>query len=448
MRKYILSISALFIILLSSIAQDSPWTLEECINYAMENNILIKQTELNTQYNENTLSQSKLNRLPNLNVSSSYNISFGRSLDYSSYEYVDERTNNAYAGIASDANLFNGFQQKNTIEKNKFNLLASIENTSKIKNDISLNIAAAFLQILFSQELLNVAKNQLEITTQQVERTQKLVDAGKLAKGSALEIQAQYASEELNVINAENQLVMAYLNLQLMLDMQYDPEFQIVNPDLATPETSEMLDDVKDVYANAEQNMPQVKSSEYSLMAAEEDLEIAKGALYPSLGISANSGSRWSDHAVDLRPGADDVYTFGEQANDYFSVGIGLNLNIPIFNRMQVKTGIANARINIENSELELQSTKNELYRSILQSFVDASGALKKYNSTEKALISMEESFKYTEKKFEVGLVNTVDYNTSKNQLTVTQSELLQAKYDFIFKTKILNFYKGEPITL
>ena len=288
----------------------------------------------------------------------------------------------------------------------------------------------------------------MEITTQQVERTQKLVDAGKLAKGSALEIQAQYASEELNVINAENQLVMAYLNLQLMLDMQYDPEFQIVNPDLATPETSEMLDDVKDVYANAEQNMPQVKSSEYSLMAAEEDLEIAKGALYPSLGISANSGSRWSDHAVDLRPGADDVYTFGEQANDYFSVGIGLNLNIPIFNRMQVKTGIANARINIENSELELQSTKNELYRSILQSFVDASGALKKYNSTEKALISMEESFKYTEKKFEVGLVNTVDYNTSKNQLTVTQSELLQAKYDFIFKTKILNFYKGEPITL
>lgn len=448
MRKYILTISVLLFTVLYTFGQDAAWSLEDCISYAMENNIMIKQTELNTQYNENTLVQSKVNRLPNLNASSSYNISFGRSLDYSSYEYVDERTNNAYAGVASDANLFSGFQQKNTIEKNEFNLMASIQNTEKIKNDISLNIAAAFLQILFSQELESVARNQLDITAQQVERTQKMVDAGKVAMGSALEIQAQYAAEELNLVNAENQLVMAYLNLQLMLDLQYDPEFLIVNPDLASPETSAMLDNVNDVYNTAEQNMPQIKSSEYSLMAAKEDLEIAKGGLYPRLGISANSGSRWSDQAVDLRPGADADYTFGEQLNDYFNVGVGLNLNIPIFNRYQVKTQIANAKINIENSELELQSTKNDLYRSIQQAYVDATGALKKYNSSEKALISMEESFKYTEKKYEVGLVNTVDYNTSKNQLTMTQSELLQSKYDFIFKTKILNFYKGEPITL
>ncbi|MFC2129309.1 TolC family protein [Bacteroidota bacterium] len=448
MRKYILTISVLFSMVLCTFGQDSAWSLEDCISYAMENNIMIKQTQLNSSYNENILSQSKINRLPNLNASSSYDISFGRSLDYTTYEYIDERTNNVFAGLTSNATLFNGFQQKNTIEKNEFNLMASIQNTEKIKNDISLNIAAAFLQILFSQELENVARNQLDITAQQVERTQKMVDAGKVAMGNALEIQAQYAAEELNLVNAENQLIMAYLNLQLMLDLQYDPEFQIVNPDLASPETSMILGNVEEVFASAEQIMPQVKSSEYSLKAAEEDLAIAKGGLYPNLGISANSYTRYSDQAIDYRPDADGSYTFAEQFDDNLSLGLGLDLRIPIFNRNQVKTQIANARINIENSELELQSTKNDLYRSIQQAYVDATGALKKYNSSEKALISMEESFKYTEKKFEVGLVNTVDYNTSKNQLTMTQSELLQSKYDFIFKTKILNFYKGENITL
>ncbi len=447
MRKYILTISVLLFTALFTYGQDA-WSLEDCISYAMENNIMIKQTELNSQYNENTLSQSKMNRLPNLNASASYDVSFGRNPDLTSYQVIDDRISSAFTGISSNATLFNGFQQKNTIEKNEFNLMASIENTEKIRNDISLNIAAAFLQILFSQELENVAKSQLDITAQQVERTQKMVDAGKVAMGSALDIQAQYASEELNLVNAENQLVMAYLNLQLMLDLQYDPEFQIVNPDLASPETSAMLENVDDVFATAEQNMPQVKSSEYTLKAAQEDLEIAKGALYPTLGISANSFSRYSDKAVDYSPGADENYTFAEQLDDNLALGLGLDLRIPIFNRMQVKTQIANAKINIENSELELQSTKNDLYRSIQQAYVDASGALKKYNSSEKALISMEESFKYTEKKYEVGLVNTVDYNTSKNQLTMTQSELLQSKYDFIFKTKILNFYKGETITL
>jgi len=410
----------------------------------MENNILIKQTELNTQYNENTLKQSKFNRLPNLNASANYDIDFGRSPNLTTYEVVDERVNSIFLGVSSSATLFNGFQQKNTIDKNEFNLKASIQDTEKIKNDISLNIAAAFLQILFNQELESVTRNQLDITSQQVERTQKMVDAGKVARGSALEIQAQFASEELNLINAENQLVMAYLNLQLMLDMEYDPDFQISSPDLATPETGMMFGSISDVYATAEQNMPQVKSSEYSLLAAEKDLDIAKGAIYPSLGISSNSFSRYSDYDPGIVP----VKTFSEQLDENFSLGVGLDLRIPIFNKMQVKTQIANARINIDNSELELQNTKNELYRSIQQAYVDASGALKKYNSTEKALISMEESFKYTEKKFEVGLVNTVDYNTSKNQLTMTQSELLQAKYDFIFKTKILNFYKGEPINL
>jgi outer membrane protein len=447
MRKILLSLFLAWCACIGISAQDTVWSLQNCIEYAMDNNIQIKQTELNTLYSENVYQQSKLARLPNLNASSSYDISFGRSLDYTAYEYVDERTNNIFAGITSDATLFNGFQIKNTIEKNHFSLQESIQNTEKIKNDISLNIAAAYLQILFNEELLNVARNQLEITSQQVERTQKMVDAGKLARGSALEIQAQYAAEEVNVVNAENQLIMSYLNLQLMLDLPYDPEFSIIIPELAAPE-SKMLTDVPEIYATAEANMPEIKRAEYALKASEAELQIAKGALYPSLGISANSYSRYSDQAVDLSAEAEGDYTFAEQFDDNLSIGLGLDLRIPIFNRNQVRTNIANSRISIENSELELQHARNELYRTVQKAYTDALAALKKYTATQEALVSMEESFKYTEKKFEVGLVNTVDYNTAKNQLTATQSDLLQAKYDFIFKTEILNFYRGEPITL
>ena len=323
--------------------------------------------------------------------------------------------------------------------------MASVQNTERIKNDISLNIAAAYLQILFNQELLAVAKDQLEVTSLQVERTQKMVDAGKLARGSALEIQAQQASEELNVINAENQLVMSYLTLQLYLDLPYDPAFTIVNPDLAAPEAEQMLDQVSDIYATAEQEMPQVKGAQYTLEAARKDLELAKGAMYPTLGISANSFTRWSDQPII--PG-NDADPLGDQISNNLAAGVGLELSIPIFNRFQVKNNIANAKIQIEDAELTLQQTRNDLYQTIQQAYVDALAGLKKYTATEKALVSMEESFKYTEKKFEVGLVNTVDYNTSKNQLTRTQSDLLQAKYDYIFKTKILNFYRGEEITL
>lgn len=437
-------------------AQENPWSLEDCINYAMENNITIKQTELNTRYNQNVLDQSKISSYPSLNASSNYSYSFGRALDQTTYEFTDnQQINSISVNVSSGVTLFNGFQKRNSIEQNRINLMASYEDVQKIKNDISLNIAAAYLQILFSQELLNVARNQLEITSQQVDRTQKMVDAGKLARGSALEIQAQYASEELNVVNAENQQQLAYLNLQQMLDLQYDPGFQINSPDLPAPGDSMLLLNVMEVYGTAQDIMPQIKSSEYNLEASMLDLDIAKGMRYPSLSLSGNYNTGFSDireKIISTDPATGlpiyGKYPFFEQINDNLSVGLGLGLNIPIFNGGQVNTAVANARIGIENARLEVQNMKNNLYRDIQQAYADALAALKKFESTKKALISMEESFTYTEKKFEVGLVNTVDYNTSKNQLTMTQSDLLQAKYDFIFKTKILNFYKGEPITL
>jgi outer membrane protein len=457
-----------------SIFAQQAWTLEDCIKYAMENNIQIKQSVLNTEYNENLVKQSKLGQIPNLNASSNYTYSWGRALDQTTYQFTeDQKINSLSMGLSSSVNLFNGLRVRNTILKNELNLMVSYEDVEKIKNDISLNIAAAYLSILFNKELLTVTQSQLEITGQQVERTQKMVDAGKLARGSFLEIQAQYAAEELNLVNAENQLALSLLHLQQILDLPIDTAFDVSIPDLPAPDDNSLAINVNEVYRIAEQEMPEIKSAQLATKSAEKGLRIAESNRYPQLYLSANYNTGFSDIrqkvteistlppvAIGTTQSGDIVssypqelpvygkYPFFEQIRDNISAGVGLGLTIPIFNGWQVNSSIANARLELNNARLELQSQKLNLYSTINQSYADAAAALKKFTATEKALISMEESFKYTEKKFEVGLVNTVDYNTSKNQLTATQSDLLQAKYDFIFKIKIVNFYKGEPITL
>jgi outer membrane protein len=362
---------------------------------------------------------------------------------------------------------------RNTILQNELNLMASYQDVQKVKNDISLNIAAAYLTIMFNQELVAVTRSQMEITGQQVDRTRKLVDAGKLAMGNFLEIQAQYASEELNLVNAENQLAISLLNLQQMLDLPIDTAFSVDIPELADPDKDPLVFDAMEVYQTAEQIMPEIKSAMLNLESAEKGLAIAKGSRSPQLYLSANFNSGYSDvrqKVIGIDPPQQlplgetmsgepvvsypqeipvlGAYPFFEQIKDNSSSGIGLGLSVPIFNGWNVNTSIANARIMHENAKLDLQSQKLALYATIQQAYADALAALKKFNATQQALTSMEESFKYTEKRYEVGLVNTVDYNMSKNQLIATQSDLLQAKYDFIFRSKILNFYQGQPITL
>ena len=456
------------------LAAQQPWSLEDCIRHAMENNIQIKQTVLNTEYNENLLKQSKLGQIPNLSGSGNYSYSWGRALDQTTYRYTDEQIGSFNFGLNSYTNLFNGLQTRNTIQQNELNLMASYEDVQKVKNDITLNIAAAYLSIMFNRELLAVTEIQLETTGQQVERTKKMVDAGKLARGNFLELQAQFASEELNLVNAENQLAISLLNLQQILDLPIDSAFDVIIPDLADPDEDPLLVNAMEVYRVAEQVMPEVKSAVLNLQSAEKGVAIAKGGRSPQLYLSANFNTGYSDVReqvvsvsdpvqipIGVTEGGETVYStspqeipsfgaypFFDQMVDNRYTGVGLGLSIPIFNGWMVNTSIANARIMHENAKLELQSQKLTLYATIQQAYADAVAALKKFNATRQALVSMEESFKYTEKKFEVGLVNTVDYNVSKNQLTSTQSDLLQAKYDFIFKTNVLNFYQGIPITL
>jgi len=455
---------------MQAFSQES-WSLEKCVNYAIENNIQIKQQELNARYSENTLTQSKATVLPSLNASASHNYSFGRSVDPYTNEFSSENSLSDNFSISSSVTLFNGLQNMNTIKRNQFDLMASLEDLEKAKNDISLSIASAYLQILFNLELLDIASNQLDITKLQVERTRKLVEAGSLAQGSLLEIQSQEAAEELQVVNAQNQLDLSYLTLTQLLDLDSVEGFDIVRPELPDINTESIPYTVSQIYTEAIINMPQITGAEYRLQSSEKELSIAKGMVSPRLALGASYGTGYSDARTlsSYTLGMDTIgytaisgegvlgyqyeysseeYPFMDQLKDNASTALYFSLSVPILNGFQTRTSISNAKISLLNSEYSLQLEKNRLYKDIQQAYADALAALKKYHSSKKAVSSWEESFRYTQQKFDVGLVNSVDYNLAKNNMMKAKSDLLQAKYEFIFKSKILDFYRGQPIKL
>lgn len=429
-------------------AQEKVWTLEECIKYALDNNIQIKQQVLQTQYQENTLQQSKLNLLPTLSGSASHNYSFGRALDETTYKFTDNQniqSNSFYAG--GNLNLFNGLINYNTIQKNKNNLLASELDLQKIKDNIALNIALGYLQIILNNELVNTTSGQLQITKQQIEKTRKMVDAGSLARGNLLQIEAQAASEELQLINLQNQLTISYLNLSQMLELKTPEGFKIQVPEISIDTNTVITGRIDEIFAQASSVRPEIKSAELKLASSEYDLKIANGSRSPRLTMNHSFSTRYSD--VAIKPSNPlETYTFSEQLNDNINYGVGFTLNIPVLNGWQINRNIKNSKINIESSRFSLENEKKQLYKNIQQAYADAVAALKKYGSSMKAVASMEESFRYTEQKFNVGMVTPVDYNASKTQLLNAQSNMSQAKYEFIFKTKVLDFYKGLPLSL
>jgi outer membrane protein len=450
--KYFISIVAFLLFCQYNVlSAQKIWKLEDCINYAFDNNLQIKQQILNTRYNSNILLQSKIGLAPDFNAGIGSSISWGRALDQTTYEFTEnQRIISMNSNISSSLTLFSGLQQYNTIKQNEFDLMASLQDLEKLKNDISLAIAAGYLQILFNKELLAISKNQLELTRMQVNRTNKLVDAGSLARGALLEIEAQAASEELNVINASNQLDISYLTLTQLLDLDSVGGFQIEIPEFGDIADQEILVSVNSVYNDANAILPQIKSAEYQLESSEKGLGIARGSRSPSLSLNGSYGTGYSDIRERYNPatGQMESYPFADQMKDNVSTTLSLGLRVPIFNGWMTGTNISNAKLSVMNSQLALETARNNLYKDIQQAHADAVAARKKYIATQQALASMEESFMYTEQKFEVGLVNTVDYNAEKNRLTQTQSDLLQAKYDYIFKMKILDFYRGNPLTL
>ena len=436
--KKILILFAVAALFVQAQAQEK-WSLEKCIAYALENNIVIKQYQLNTEYQENELSQAKYNRLPSLSASVSQNVRFGRSetLD-GTYDNFTQATTSA--GIGANVLIWKGGVLNKTIRQNDYSFKSSIENLKKAKDDVTLSIASAYMEILFAKELLKVAETQVEQTQKQIERTKTLVDAGKVASGALLEIESQLAREELDLVNRSNNLQIAYLNLAQFLELDDYSNFEIEVPEIPELKAQMSLSASSNVYNKAVDIRPEIKSIEFDLEKAKVQLEVAESGKMPTLSASAGISDYFS--ASEFAP------SFNDQVSKQLGEYIGLELSIPVFSKFQNRTNIENSKLQISNNELELESAKKTLRKQIEQAYINSVAALKRYNSNMIAVKSMQESFRYIEEKYNVGRVNSVEYNDAKTNLANAESNLIQAKYYFIFRSKILDFYNGIPIEL
>lgn len=429
------------------------WSLDDCVNYALDNNIQIKQSEISTEGYDIDLLQSKLDIIPSLNASTSYGWSEGRNPDPQTNIYNIQNSRQQFYSVNSQITLFNGLQQYNSIRKAKADYLASQYDADKMKDDISLMIVGGYLQILFSMELVKTAVEQVDITALQISRTQKLVDAGTLAKGDLLEMLSQGAREEVNLINAENQLNLAYLDLLQLLDMTAAERFNIERPNIVIEDASLELIPSDKVYEYAVINRPEIKSAEYRLQSAERALAIARGSRSPIISMSGGWGTTWSDQIRVINPDnpldfSGPTKPYDDQLKDNVNKNWSVSLSIPIYNGYQVSSYVSKSKLASLNAEYNLELTQNQIRKNVETSYTDAIAAFKSYLANEKSLESFSESFKYMEQKFNVGLVNSLDYNVAKQQMTRAESDLISAKYDFVFKTKILDFYMGKTITL
>ncbi len=425
--------------------QENRWSLNDCISYALENNIRLKREQLNAKTNQQNHLNSKLQLLPSLNGFSNVSYNWGKTFSYDELAYVDQNYLDFNFGVRASVELFNGLQKLNTIQQNKYNVMSSLESVEGIKDEITLNIAAAFLQILLNQELLTLAEEQHEVTRLQVERAAKLVEVGNEAKGSLLEMQAQEALERSNAINAKNNLKISILTLVQLLNLDTIGSFEIEIPQVLVIDEKLVLVSPESIYAEAELFMPYVKSAEFGLKSQQEGLSIARGARSPSLTLNFLEYSRYNELAV--LPGVE-TYFFKDQISDFEYKQLSLNLAVPIFNNWNLQNRISNAKVALEDSKLNLDLAKQVLYEAIQQAHANAGAALENYYAKQESVFSNQEAFTYTEERFNVGMVNSVDYNLAKNNLTRAMSDLLQAKYDYIFKTKILDFYQGIELVL
>lgn len=426
----------------SAIAQDE-WTLERCITYALENNIQIKQSELQKESARLDKTQALAGMFPNLNASANYNANFGRSIDPVSNDFVSEQVNSTNFGAASNVTLFNAFRLLNSFKQSQIDLLAAEYDLQGLSNDVSMNIATAFMQVMFNEELLLVAQELVTVTSEQLTRTQKLVEAGSLPEGNLYDVQAQLASNELQVINAENALSASILGLKQMLNLQASDQFRIKRPDTEVPLETLEGRTVGTVYDHALNNWPQIKAREARLESARKGEKIAFATYTPTLGASGSIGTRWSDASFfTLEPDP-----FGTQLDQNLSESVGLSLSIPIFNGLRSRTTVAKSRLSTINAELQLQDQKNQLYSSVQQAYNDAAAAKRQYDASDRSVKAMEKAFEYAQQRYQVGMMNSLEFNTASNNLARSRSELLRAKYDYIFKMKVLDFYQGKPIT-
>ena len=423
----------------TSLKGQEAWTLEKCIRYAAENNLQIKQQSLMVQQAENNVLQSKLDFVPSVSGSVSHNMSWGRSVNLQDLEIIENKlSQSTSANLSASMNLLEGLSKFNTLKSNKTQLEIYNYEVEKLKNDISINITQAYLQVLLAQQMEKTAAESYKSVEEQVERTRKLVDAGSQAYSTLLEIQSQLGTEKVQWVTAQNDVRSNLLTLKQLLDLSPDTPFDIYAPDTENFSMELQTENLNSIY-NSALDLPQIKSAELALEKSRLDLKIQKGQAYPVVSLSAGYGSYYSNSQEKA---------FFSQFNDNRNPSLGFSLRIPVFNNWRTNTSIRNARLNVKNYELDLEIKHQNLFKEIQQAYNDALSAYEKYKAAEQNMVSSQESFSYVEKKFDLGMLNGTDYTVSRTNLFKAQSEFYQAKYQYIFQLKILDFYKGIPLTL
>lgn len=448
MRKYVFII--LSFVLISSLKAQEVWTLEKCVEYALTNNIQVKQQLLQVKNEQALLQQDKLSLLPSLNGGASHGYNFGQTIDRYTNEFATDRVQSDNFYLGSTVTLFQGFQKINQIKQRKVDLEATNFDTDKFMDDISLNIATGYLQILFYIELAKTAENQLKATELQSQRLKKLVEAGAMAEGDYYTLEAQRAAENTQFVNARNNLDIAYLTLAQMLDLPTTDGFVIESPDLDMQQQPALTVLPEQIYGFALETQPSIKSAESRLKSSEIGLTMAQGGYSPTLTLQGSLGTGYSGNnkILDTTTFTYSVKPFADQFKDNFNRSIALNLNVPIFNGWSTKTNISRAKINVENTRYNLELSKLQLRKTIEQAYADAKAAFNNYEASTTGVDAAKESFRYAEQKFSVGSINSVDYNNSKKDLEKAESDQLRAKYEYIFKSTVLDFYMGKPLSL
>ena len=462
------------------------WTLQECVDFAVDNNLTIKRDRLTVDQNEVNLSQWKAAIYPNLNVNGSTGLNWGRSIDPTSNDFITQRIGFTSAGATSSVTLFNGFFIRNSVRQSKVLLESSRYDLETTQNDILFSVITFYTNVIFNKELLENARLQLNSLEQQVVRSEKLVEAGAVPRTELLNLQAQKATNELNVVNAQNNLNLAILQLKQLLQMPADEPLDVVVPDIDIQQAPGPDENAGQVYQTALASMPEIKSADLGVESSLLGIEIAKGGLYPSLRLTAGLNTNYSDAAVqvvDLDPPLvitnplvgfvdsngngvqdaleDDVrtnetitvdsdfsedYSFGDQFQDNLSRFVSVSLNIPIFNGFSARSDIQRAVINNKQAEIIAQETRNFLRQTIETAYNDVLAASESYNQSQLQVAALEESFRATDQRYNLGAVNFTDWQVANNNLFQARSDLLRAKYDYIFKKKVLDFYQGKPL--
>lgn len=441
MKQAILFIS-LLLISIGGKAQER-WSLRRCIDYAIEHNINIRRTANAVEQSAVEANSAKWARLPNLNGSAGQSWNWGRTQtavknedtgDYSTV-YVNTNSQGSNLNLSTSIPLFTGLQIPNQYALAKLNLKAATADLAKAQEDIAINVASAYLQVLFNQELQQVAESQVELSLQQQARITRLADMGKASMAEVAEAKARVAQDQMTAVQARNNYELALLDLSQLIELESPEGFLLESPDVSF--ALQQLTPPDEIYQTALVNKPAIQAAEYRLEGSKHSIRIAQSAYYPQLNLNGSLGTNY--YSTINR-------TFRQQMGDNFSKYVGLSLSVPIFNRFSTRNRVRTARLQRDNYELQLTETKKTLYKEIQQAWYNAVAAESKYSSSHTAAEAGAESFRLMSEKYENGKANAVEYNEAKQNLMRAQSDELQAKYEYLFRSKILDFYKGESI--